>query len=258
MFVTLKKIKIKYNLILFALNFVFVFIIGLVPDSRWITELYNVGVSGIFFASILSITEKRIKYLFTAITITVLTWISTYLHWDFFQHLTSLASLVFFFYIVIVMVIQIAQSHHVGALEFLKAVNIYFLFGIMGAIIFRTIFLANPEAIVFSDGGHHQTTDFVYFSFVTMTTLGYGDITPISPFARNMSIFLSFGGQLYLTMIVALLVGKYLTNGPLEVPTPHQTLPTIPTPSEKTTPSVHPATAATPKKKSDPKSSEPL
>ncbi len=251
MFVTLKKIKIKYNLILFTLNFVFVFIIGLVPESRWISELYSIGASGIFFASILSITEKRIKYLFTAIAITVLTWVSTYLHWEFLQHFTSVASLVFFFYIVIVMVIQIAQSHHVGALEFLKAINIYFLFGIMGAIVFRTIFLANPEAIVFEGGGHHQTTDFVYFSFVTMTTLGYGDITPVTPFARNMAIFLSFGGQLYLTMIVALLVGKYLTNGPLEVTTPHQTLPTIPTPPERTVPPVHPVSEEKSKKKSD-------
>jgi hypothetical protein len=237
MFVTLKKIKIKYNLILFTLNFIFVFIIGLVPESEWITELYSIGVSGIFFASILSVTEKRIKYLYTAIVITILTWITTYLKMDSLEHLTSFASMVFFFYIVIVLVIQIAKSHQVGALEFLKAINIYFLFGIMGAIVFRTIYLADADAFRFADGGQFQATDFVYFSFVTMTTVGFGDITPISPLARNLSIFLSFGGQLYLTMIVALLVGKYLTKG--EMGDPHHmypTIPTIPTPAEKSPP----------------------
>lgn len=212
MFVTLKRIKIRYNLVLFAFNFIFVFVISLMPKSEWINELYSVGVSGIFFASILSVTDRRIKYLYTAIAITVLTWVTTYLKLDFMEHLTSVASMVFFFYIVVVLVIQIAQSHKVGALEFLKAVNIYFLFGIMGAIVFRTIFIANPNSIAFNDGGHFQATDFVYFSFVTMTTVGYGDITPISPLARNLAVFLSFSGQLYLTMIVALLVGKYLTG----------------------------------------------
>lgn len=253
MFVTLKKIKIKYNLILFALNFIFVFVIGLAPDSNWITELYSVGVSGIFFASILSVTEKRIKYLFAAIVITILTWISTYLKLDFLQHLTSIVSLVFFFYIIIVLVIQIARSHKVGALEFLKAINIYFLFGIMGAIIFRTIYLANPDAYRFGESSTFLSTDFVYFSFVTMTTVGYGDITPISPLARNLSIFLSFGGQLYLTMIVALLVGKYITNAQIENQQTHVVMPNVMPPVKKVVEELHKEEVIGDIKKSDPK-----
>ncbi|MDP2724408.1 MAG: ion channel [Bacteroidales bacterium] len=226
MFVTLKKIKIRYNLILFALNFIFVFVIGLVPESMYISEMYSIGVSGIFFASILSVSDKHIKYLYMAIAITVLTWISTYLKLDAVQHFTSIASLAFFFYIIVLLVIQIAQSRQVGALEFLKAINIYFLFGIMGAIVFRTIFLANPHAISFNDDVQFVSTDFVYFSFVTMTTVGFGDITPASPLARTLAIFLSFSGQLYLTMIVALLVGKYLTGKQVYTPSvPTHTLP---------------------------------
>ncbi|MFA5418533.1 MAG: ion channel [Bacteroidales bacterium] len=229
MFVTLKKIKIRYNLILFALNFVFVFVIGLVPENSFFDEIYSLGVSGIFFASILSVSDKHIKYLFVAIAITVLTWVSTYLKLNAVQHFTSIASLAFFFYIIVLLVIQIARSHQVGALEFLKAVNIYFLFGIMGAIVFRTIFLDNPNAISFNDGIHFAPTDFVYLSFVTMTTVGFGDITPISPLARNMAIFLSFSGQLYLTMIVALLVGKYLTGKQMQTPqVPNHVLPVNP------------------------------
>ena len=228
MYITLKKIKIRYNLILFALNFIFVFVIGLVPESDWINELYSFGVSGIFFASILSVSDKHIKYLYVAITITVLTWITTYLKLDVLQHITSMASLVFFFYIIVLSVIQIAQSRHVGALEFLKAINIYFLFGIMGAIVFSTIFLTNPESISFNKEIHHETTTFVYFSFVTMTTVGFGDITPVSPIACNMAIFLSFAGQLYLTMIVALLVGKYITGNQLMTQSPTHSLPSVP------------------------------
>jgi|GEM_PF-193471 hypothetical protein len=224
MFVTLKKIKIRYNLILFFLCFVFVFVIGLFRSSSWIDELYSSSVSLIFFASILSVTDKRIKYLYVAIAITVLTWVSTYFKLDSVLHLASLSAMVFFIYIIILLVIQISRSHRVGALEFLKAINIYFLLGIIGAIIFRTIYLANPESISLNYGAQYQLTDFIYYSFITMTTVGYGDITPVTPLARSVAVFLSFGGQLYLTMIVALLVGKYITGSPMTSQYPAPTI----------------------------------
>jgi len=63
---------------------------------------------------------------------------------------------------------------------------------------------------------------------VTMTTVGFGDITPVSPIACNMAIFLSFAGQLYLTMIVALLVGKYITGNQLMTQSPTHSLPSVP------------------------------
>jgi len=51
--------------------------------------------------------------------------------------------------------------------------------------------------------------DYSYFTFVTMTTLGYGEITPILPFARSISILISTSGQIYIAVIIAMLVGKY-------------------------------------------------
>ena len=48
---------------------------------------------------------------------------------------------------------------------------------------------------------------FDYFSFVTMTTLGYGDITPASEPARAMVMIQTVSGQVYLAVLVARLVG---------------------------------------------------
>ncbi len=49
--------------------------------------------------------------------------------------------------------------------------------------------------------------EFVYFSFVTLTTLGYGDISPVGPFARFLVYLEAICGQLYLAIMVAGLVG---------------------------------------------------
>lgn len=205
-----RKRRLHHSLLLFALNFLFVFVIGLVPNTNWIPELYSFIVSGIFFAAVVSISDRHIRYLYLAVILTVFTWISTYLHLSFILHITSIISIVFFVYIIVISVIRISRSTEVGDLEFLRAINIYFLIGIVGAIVFRSMYITNPANFDINDHDVLLTTDLVYFSFETITTLGYGDITPISPLAKNVAIFLSFSGQLYLAMIIALLMGKYL------------------------------------------------
>ncbi len=211
-----RKRRFQHSLILFSFNFIFVFIIGLAPNSKWIPELYSIIVSGIFFAAVVSISDRHIRYLYLAVILTVFTWISTYLKLDLILHLTSIITILFFIYIIVVSVIRISKSKEVGSLEFLRSVNIYFLIGIVGAIVFRTLFTINPESITILDKDPLESTDFVYLSFETITTLGYGDITPDSPSAKNLAVFLSFAGQLYLTMIIALLMGKYLRGAQAE------------------------------------------
>ena len=55
-------------------------------------------------------------------------------------------------------------------------------------------------------------TRFTYFSFVTQTTLGYGDITPKSPVARGLTILQTLVGQLYLAIVIARMVAIQLAQ----------------------------------------------
>ena len=52
----------------------------------------------------------------------------------------------------------------------------------------------------------------MYFSFVTLTTLGYGDITPINDFARSLAFLEAATGQIYLTVLIASLVGIHIST----------------------------------------------
>lgn len=210
-----RKRRFRHSLILFSLNFIFVFIIGIAPNSEWIPELYSITVSGIFFAAVISISDRHIRYLYFAVVLTVLTWVSSYLKLVFVIHTTSIITIIFFVYIIVVSIIRISRSKEVASLEFLRSVNIYFLIGIVGAIVFRTLYIVDASCIQINDKDVLASTDLVYFSFETITTLGYGDIVPISPMAKNVAVFLSFAGQLYLTMIIALLMGKYLKGSQL-------------------------------------------
>ena len=53
---------------------------------------------------------------------------------------------------------------------------------------------------------------FMYYSLVTLTTLGYGDITPVTPLARNLAAFEAAMGQLYIAILVARLVGLHIVH----------------------------------------------
>ena len=61
-----------------------------------------------------------------------------------------------------------------------------------------------PQAVEFS-----AWTQFLYFSLTTLTTLGYGDITPINPFARIWATLEAVVGTLYVAILVARLVSLY-------------------------------------------------
>ena len=61
----------------------------------------------------------------------------------------------------------------------------------------------NPEAI---------TEELMYFSYITLTTIGYGDILPITPMARKAAILIGLIGQMYLVVITAIVVGKYINQ----------------------------------------------
>ena len=83
---------------------------------------------------------------------------------------------------------------------------IYLLAGIFFAFVYRIIDAIDGQFFV--QKATTGAVDFVYFSFVTMTTLGYGDLTPRTDLGRMLSISEALLGQLYLVSVVALLVAN--------------------------------------------------
>jgi voltage-gated potassium channel len=97
----------------------------------------------------------------------------------------------------------------------------YLLIGLMFSSIYGFLFLVNREAFAFSDALanyltiNHEDQNFgifTYFSFVTMTSLGYGDMAPISEMARTLAWIQAVLGQLYLAITVAALVGLHIAQ----------------------------------------------
>ena len=88
----------------------------------------------------------------------------------------------------------------------------YVLFGFCGALLTAVIIFFEPAAFTIEATDISILHQCLYFSFVTITTTGYGDIIPLAPIAKTLAIFLAVFGQLYLTVVIAILIGKYLSG----------------------------------------------
>lgn len=102
------------------------------------------------------------------------------------------------------------SSVAVDSEHLLAALNAYLLVGIFGGAICVALEAVAPGSFNVQgkpfDGGV-PLPDAIYFSFVTLATLGYGDIVPVTPIARGFAVFEAIFGQLYLAVLVGRLVG---------------------------------------------------
>ena len=111
-----------------------------------------------------------------------------------------------FVFAVILARVRHAESVDINIIN--GALALYLLIGITWAVSYRVIELAAPGS--FSVNAADPTWgQFLYFSLTTLTTLGYGDIAPTTPFARIWSTLESVTGVLYLAVLIARLVGLY-------------------------------------------------
>ena len=103
-------------------------------------------------------------------------------------------------------------SRNINLNHLMGASCIYLLLGIIWAILYANLYFISQSSFT---GLSSQVTrlhfsEFMYYSYVTLTTLGFGDITPVSPLAKTLSFMQAVTGQLYLTIMVAGLIGKAL------------------------------------------------
>lgn len=122
-------------------------------------------------------------------------------------------------FITVFIVRHIARSKNANLIILINSINAYLLIGVLGAVLLfaeeilcKFVFHLDAGGINSAGSGAQGFHDYLYFSFVTMTTLGYGDVTPVSSFAKSTTIIIAVAGQLYLTILVAILVGKYLNR----------------------------------------------
>ena len=83
------------------------------------------------------------------------------------------------------------------------AIVLYLLLGLIAAFVYSALYTYDPGTFSKLPAGKGDIGDWLYFSFITLTTLGYGDITPVARTARSLAMLEGLVGQLYPAIIIA-------------------------------------------------------
>ena len=112
----------------------------------------------------------------------------------------------------VVILQDVLRAEKVTAEKVYGGVCVYLILGIQCAILLAALAAQDPSALSVPLESGRPMTQMLYFSFVTMTTLGYGDISAYSTAARVLASVQALLGQLYLTVLVARLVALQITH----------------------------------------------
>ena len=199
-----------FGLVLALLAATFVFMAS-APSGRWVRVVAVALQGATLLAALLASDAKR--RLVRVATIVV-----------FFSLIVSVASLfvdstksgdgVFFALSAllvgaapVVIVRSMVQRRVVDFRTVLAAVCIYVLIGMLAAFVFNAMGDLGSSSF-FAQQQHASIADYLYFSFATITTVGYGDLTAAAGLGRAFSVLEALVGQLYLVTVVALLVSN--------------------------------------------------
>ena len=86
----------------------------------------------------------------------------------------------------------------------------YLLLGMIWTLLY--IFINQLQPLSFNGLEQGNELEFIYFSYITLTSLGYGDIVALAPVARTLAYLEVIIGQFYMAVLVGALVGKYITH----------------------------------------------
>jgi hypothetical protein len=180
-----------------------------------ISLLLEIFFSFVLFSGIYAVTEKKYQFiiaLLIALPPFVLLWLAEFVESPFLMLLRNSFMILFLAYTVVIILSHIFREREVTADLIMGAVCVYFFIGLMWGFVFSLLEGFQPGSFRFGQGQAAGLSNFLYYSFVTQTTLGYGDITPITAPARSLSLLEAVIGQLYLAVLIARLVGVHIAQ----------------------------------------------
>jgi len=178
--------------------------------------LMDILWSAIFISAIYAVSQKKHHIILGVLLVLPMLgaiWSKYYVQNKTVIVIGSLCGAAFILFTIIQMLIFIYSHSEVTRDMIVGAAVVYLLMALMWTFIFTVLETLHPGSFNLPQGQDIAANrQFLYYSFVTLTTLGYGDITPVTGLARSLCILEAVIGQLYLVVQVAWLVGVHVSQ----------------------------------------------
>jgi hypothetical protein len=197
-------------IILFVSLLAVILVTPLVQGFVGIHIVWNIFISAILLSGVHAISGRRRNvYIASLLALPMLAsiWSEYFVENKYVVIVGTLCGVVFFAYMIVNILHFIYKQDEVTRDLIVGAAVVYLLMAMMWTFIYKVVEMAHPGAFTISATDIHERLRFTYFSLVTITTLGYGDIVPTTGLASALATLEAVVGQLYLVTTVAWLVG---------------------------------------------------
>jgi hypothetical protein len=120
----------------------------------------------------------------------------------------------FYTIVTIEIILQVWQAREVNKNVIFGVMGGYISLGLVAYFLLLGIFIAEPEAFRGLEVGIKEgpSDHLLYYAYITLMTIGYGDIIPVKPVSQKAAVLIGLWGQFYLVIITAVVVGKYIAS----------------------------------------------
>ena len=208
--------KIHIGRFLFLLISILLFFVirPFLTERVGIAYLMEIFLLLIFLSAVYAIRQKKSVFILALFLVLVMEILQLYSYLKGIPSLDMLSNILgglLLAYTAAIILFHLFREDRITGDMIMGAICAYFLMGLVWAFAYSTLELFQPGSFQMPQGTVNQAT-FAYYSYVTLTTLGYGEITPISAPARSFAILEAMIGQLYLAVLIARLVGIHITQ----------------------------------------------
>lgn len=179
--------------------------------------MLDIFLTLVLLASIYAVAGRRpvlVAAIVLAVPFLAGTWLSYALKMDSLRLMGSVFGVILFALTLVSIIGRILQTTRVTADTIYGGISVYLLFGLLVGLLFIILETLQPGSFrnVVEHDANNTNVRLFYYSFVTLTTLGYGDIVPLSPPTQMLSALEAASGQIYLAVLIARLVGLHINQ----------------------------------------------
>lgn len=180
-----------------------------------LSTLVDLFVTFVLLSGVFAVIQRKGVFIFSlsfAIFTVLLRWSLHLLNISSLEPVNHILSILFMGFIVGIILSYLFTEKEITSDVIMGAICGYFMIGFLWNNVYALLEVLEPNSFQFSQASTAGAPNFIYYSFVTLTTLGYGDITPVSNPAQSLSLLEAVMGQLYLAILVARLVGIHIAQ----------------------------------------------
>jgi voltage-gated potassium channel len=171
-------------------------------------------IQNVVASSVLFYGKKKWRWTFLAILalLIIIEAITLIFGFPYSRMVFAITYIIYFLFLSIEVFRQILTTKEVTSSTISAVLCGFIILALMGGYTFLIIEMYHSGSFKNLTAGSNGFTDLMYFSFVTIITIGYGDITPVTVVAKKAAMFFGLIGNFYSVVIIGIIIGKFISK----------------------------------------------